>query len=123
MAVRKQEFDDEDTHIDNPKKRSRITFDVTPGLRRRIKLAALQNDLSIGEYLGDILDQIIPDEASITNRQRQPVTPEALEKLLQFREKLIRETNGQVFEDSTEIIRREREKRTRHLMGEDVYDE
>ena len=123
MAVRKQAFDDEDAHANNPKKRVRITFDVTPGLRRRIKWAALQNDLSIGEFLGNILDQVVPDEASITKRQRQPVTPEALEKLLQFREELIRETNGHVFEDSTEILRREREKRTRHLMGEDVYDE
>lgn len=122
MAVRKQEFDAEDDHVDNSKKRSRITFDVNPELRRRIKLAALQKDLSVGEYLGNILEQAVPNEASITKRQRQPISQKALEGLLQFREKLMRETNEHVFEDSTEILRREREKRTHYLMGEDVYE-
>ena len=126
MAIRKQEFDSEDDHIDSSKKRSRITFDVNPELRRRIKLAALQRDLSVGEYLGNILEQAVPqalsDEASNTKRQRQPISQKALENLLQFREKLMRETNEHVFADSAEILRREREKRTRYLMGEDVYE-
>jgi hypothetical protein len=49
-------------------------------------------------------------------KQRQPVTQKNLEQLLKFREELIKETNGQVFEDSARLIRRERIKRTRHLM-------
>ena len=52
------------------------------------------------------------------------------EHLLQFREKLEKETNGQLFEDSAEILRKEREKRTEYLMqvatgqyGKDPYAE
>lgn len=39
-----------------------------------------------------------------------------MEQLLKFREKLIKETTGQVFEDSARLIRRERIKRTKYLM-------
>ena len=51
-----------------------------------------------------------------TRKQRQPVTHENLERLLKFRERLIKETNGQVFDDSARLIRRERIKRTKYLM-------
>ena len=124
MAVRKQDIDDEGEYAKNPKKRSRITFDVSPELRRRIKMAAAQIDLSVGEYLARILEQTVPNEPPATIQKGHPITKEAIERLKQFREELIRETNGHVFEDSAELIRREREKRTRYLMGEtDVYDE
>ncbi len=65
MAVRRQDFheDEDDDMGDNAKKRTRITIDVSPEMRRRIKMAALQ------------------------------------------------------------ILRQEREKRTRHLMGEELGDE
>ena|SRR2546423_9684507 len=119
MALRKEDLDDDDEQKDNARKRSRITIDINPELRRRIKMAALEEDLSIGEYLGRILEQAVPDEASMKQRQHRPVTREAIERLLKFREELIQETNGQIFEDSAEILRQEREKRTRYLMGEE----
>jgi hypothetical protein len=120
MAVRKQDFhDDDDEQTENARKRTRITIDVSPEMRRRIKMAALQNDLSIGEYVGRILEQIVPEEALFKERQHRPVTREAIERLLSFREELIKETNGVLFEDSAEILRQEREKRTRYLMGEE----
>ena len=46
----------------NAKKRSRITIDVKPSLRRRIRLEAFKKDLSISEYLGEILDKLVPEE-------------------------------------------------------------
>ena len=58
-------------------KRSRITIDISPELRRRIKVAASQNDLSISEYLGRILEQAVPDEASIIEEEEQPRAPRA----------------------------------------------
>ena len=68
-----------------------------------------------------------------TNEPRlrgRPVSREAIERLLKFREELIQETNGQLFEDSAEILRQEREKRTEYLMqvisgeyGKDPYEE
>ena len=63
-------------------------------------------------------------------QQMRPSSRERFEQLLQFREKLILETNGLLFEDFVEILRQEREKRTEHLMqvatgqyGKDPYAE
>ncbi len=63
MALRKEEFHHEDEQQEvNTMKRSRITIDISPELRRRIKVAASQRDVSISEYLGDILEENVPDE-------------------------------------------------------------
>lgn len=58
----------------------------------------------------------------------RPSSRERFERLLQFREKLELETNGQLFEDSVEILSQERAKRTEQLMqvatgqyGKDPY--
>ena len=70
------------------------------------------------------------DETNEPRLRERPVTREAIERLLKFREELIQETNGQLFEDSAEILRQEREKRTEYLMqvlsgeyGKDPYEE
>ena len=121
MAVRKQVFDDDDDNAENPKKRSRIAFDVNPALRRRIKMAAARKDLSIGEYLGPILEQNVPDEPATSIRQGHPVTKETIERLKRTRAEIMQERQGRPFtENSTEMLRQEREKRTHYLMGEDV---
>src|SRR6266436_3617750 len=97
MALRKEDFDDEDEHREaNTMKRSRITIDISPELRRRIKMAALQNDSSISEYVGDILEKNVPDEANVILEEEHPVTPD-------------------FFEDSAEMIRQMREERTKYL--------
>jgi hypothetical protein len=100
-------------------KRSPITIEVSPELRRRIKLAATQNDLSVSEYLSRILNEVVPDEASMTQQERRPVTPEFLEQVYRVRERIIHESGGHIFEDSAERIRQQREERTRQLMGEE----
>lgn len=119
MALRKEDLDADDEQRDNAKKRSRITIDISPELRRRIKMAALQEDLSIGEYLGHILEQAVPDEASMIQRQRRPVTNKTLERLSKLSDEIIESRGGKLFEDSTEMIRQMREERTRYLMGEE----
>ena len=130
MALRKEDLDDDDEQRDNAKKRSRITIDLSPELRRRIKMAALQNDLPIGEYVGRILEQTVPDEASMIQRQRRPVTNKTLERLSKISDEIMESRGGKLFEDSAELIRREREKRTEYLMqvisgeyGKDPYEE
>lgn len=77
-------------------------------------MAALQNDLSIGEYLGRILEQVVPDEEA-TTRQRHPATRRMSEELRQLREEILQDRNGQPFEDSTEMIRQMREECSREL--------
>ena len=65
------------------------------------------------------------DETNELQLRGLPVSREAIERLLKFREELIQETNGQLFEDSAEILRQEREKRTKQLMqaATGQYDE
>lgn len=116
MALCKEDFDDEDEHQEaSTMKRSRITIDISPELRRRIKIAALQNDLSISEYVGDILEKSVPGEANVILEEEHPVTPDYLEQILRARERIMRESKGQLFEDSAEMIRQMREERTKYL--------
>ena len=75
-------------------------------------------------------EQIVPDEANKASRQWRPVTSETFERLRQIREEIMKDRNGELFEDSAEILRREREKRTEYLMqvftgqyGKDPYEE
>ena len=121
MAAQRQRYDDNDEHTEteNTKKRVRLTFDVTPDLRRRIKLAAVKDNLTLNEYLGQVLDEVVPVEEEIMQKQRQPVSREAIERLLQFRQELIKETNGIVFDDTAEILHQEREKRLNQLTGDE----
>src|SRR5258706_5511370 len=103
MALRKEDMYYNDDQEARNTKRTRITIDVSPELRRRIKMAATQNDLSISEYLGRILDEAVPDEVSIT-QPKHPATQKMLEELMQVRDGILRERNGQPFVDSTAMI-------------------
>ena len=95
-------------------KRTRLIIDISPELRRRIKIAAAQKERSVKAYVEEILEQTIPAEP-VGQRPRQPVTKETLERLDKAREAIMRDNPGHVFEDSVEIIRQMREERTRHL--------
>jgi hypothetical protein len=105
-----------DDHNKLPGKRPRLMIDISPELRRRIKIAAAQKDLSIREYVEDILEQVVPpEEAGVGERQPRPVSRESLERLLRTREQIIQERQGRPFTDSTEIIRQMREERSKYL--------
>lgn len=120
MAVEKRYMDDDHDgeEKNTARKRSRITIDVTPALRRRIRLAALQKDLSISEFVGSVLDENIPDEESLSRRQGQPITREAIERLRRVRKEILEEHGGKLFEDTAALIDEMRDERTRELMGE-----
>ncbi len=118
MALRKEqidEFHDEENRV--MKERTRITIDVSPELRKRIKVAAAENGISISEYLGHILEESVPVKHPEITRGH-PVTLEAIERLRRLREQIFQENNGQFFEDSSELLYQQREERTRQLMGE-----
>ena len=113
MATQSQYSDDQNKL---PGKRPRLMIDISPELRRRIKIAAAQKDLSIREYVEDILDQAVPSEEShIKNRQPRPVSRESLQRLLRTREQIKQGRQGQPFTDSTELIRQMREERSEYL--------
>ena len=70
------------------------------------------------------------DKTNEPQLRGRPITREAIERLRQIREEIMKDRNGELFEDSTELIRREREKRTEYLMqvisgeyGKDPYKE
>jgi hypothetical protein len=115
MALRKEDMYYNDDQEARTTKRSRITIDVSPELRRRIKMAATQNDLSISEYLGRILDEAVPEDVSLRKQERHPVTPEYVQRVLQVRERIMQESGGQLFEDSAERVRQMRDERTKYL--------
>ena len=110
MVMQSQYNDD---HNRLPGKRTRLMIDISPELRRRIKIAAAQKDLSIREYVEDILDQTVPPEDAHTKkRQPHPVSRKSLQQLLQTKEQIIQDRQGKPFTDSTEIIRQMREEDT-----------
>jgi hypothetical protein len=112
MAMHSQYSDD---HNKLPGKRPRLIIDISPELRRRIKIAAAQKDLSIREYVEDILDQAVPSEKSfLEKRERGQLNSAAIEDLLKTREEIMRAHPGQVF-DSVETLHQLREERIKEL--------
>ena len=106
---------DSDEHNKLPGKRPRLIIDISPELRRRIKIAAAQKDLSIREYVEDILDQAVPPEKSLLEkRERGRLNSAAIDDLLKTREEIMRAHPGQVF-DSVETLRQLREERLKEL--------
>jgi hypothetical protein len=97
-------------------KRPRLMIDISHSLRRRIKVAAAQRDLSINEYVGNILEQTVPaEEVNKPDKQVRPISHESLERLLSTRKQIIQERQGQPFDDSNELIWQMREERSQHL--------
>lgn len=121
---------DSDDMMSLPKARSHITIDITVNseLYRRIRLVAKLNNLSLNEYIEHTLGEAVSDEASLTQPQHRPMTREAIEQLREISEKIMQDRGGKPFEeDSTELLRQEREERTRYLMelhgGDDTNGE
>jgi hypothetical protein len=115
VAQRKEDMSHNKHQVAPTTKRSRITIDISPELRRRIKLAALQHDLSIGEYVGDILEETVPKEENTAQRQHRPITHEAIERLKRISEQIMQDRGGKLFENNAEMIRQMREERSKYL--------
>lgn len=105
MAMR--QYDDDQTDD--------ILIHLVPELRRRIKIAAAQSNLSVQEYIERILEQTVPPEGNFAQIHTGRLNRAAVDELLRFREELKRAHPGQVFEDSVETLRQIREERTREL--------
>lgn len=112
MALREQDFNN-NMQQSTRKKRSRITFEVSPEMQERIKLLALLNRSSIGEYLEPILDEVLPKTVDIV-QERRPITQETVDGFRQFREEMQRK-HGKQSTDSVDIIHQMREERTKEL--------
>jgi hypothetical protein len=112
MATQRQ-FSDDQRRL--PGKRPRLMIDISPELRRRIKIAAAQKELSIREYVEDILERVVPPETNfLEKRERGQLNNAAIEDLLKTREEIMRAHPGQVF-DSVETLHQIREERLKEL--------
>lgn len=105
MAI-KHQYDDDQTDD--------FIISVVPELRRRIKLAAAQSNLSVQDYVEHLLEQVVPPETTPLQRTGR-LNRAAVDKLLQTREAIRRAHPGQVFEDSSELIHEAHEERAREL--------
>lgn len=83
---------------------SDLIINIHPQLRRRLTVAAAQSNLSVEEYVGSILEQVVPPEANNTQRSGR-LNRAAVDELLKYREEIKRAHPGQVFEDSVELLR------------------
>ena len=93
-------------------RRPRISIDVTPELRRRIRLAAAAQDMSVTQYCREILTRHLRQEADQEDARRDRAL-EALEMARRFRERVFGDRI--LTPDSVELIREAREERLRQL--------
>lgn len=93
-------------------KRPRISIDVTPELRRRIRLAAAARDMSATEYCREMLTRHLRQEADGEDARRERAL-EALERARRLRERTF--GDRVLTPDSAELIREAREERLRQL--------
>lgn len=94
---------------------SDLILHIEPPLRRRLRLAAAQSHLSEEEYVGRLLEHVVPPESESVQQSSGPLNRAAVEELKQYREAIRHAHPGQVFEDSVELLRQAREERMREL--------
>jgi hypothetical protein len=97
-----------------PKRRTRLIIDISPELRRRIKIAAAERDLSVREYVEQILESTVAP-ASATALPRRRMTQEDAARLNRASEAFEQAHPGVLHEDSAELVRQMREERAAHL--------
>lgn len=115
MALRKDEFhheSDERKSIDqaHSTQRHRLTIDISAELDERIQEAAEQSNVSIEQYLEDVLNDVVP-----ISHLWKPLNPEGIERLRQFQTQLLEERGGVPFGNSVELLREAREEREKEL--------
>jgi hypothetical protein len=97
------------------KKRTRISLDMSPELRRRIKVEAAKRDVTVRAYLEDIIERaVLTDEHART----ESVVASPIESLLRLRDELVAAHPEIRLGDSTELLRRAREQRARSIDSE-----
>ncbi len=116
MEPEKTISDDDNALASNEKTRKwiRLSFNVTPDLRRRIKLAALNQNLSLSKYLAKVLEKVVPFEEEITEARYHPVTNKTLEAVDRIRERLMQGREENFFGDSVESVRQMRDERSNY---------
>lgn len=112
MAVRRHEHDDD--HTEDTENETDSKIEISPEIRQRIKRAATKNNLSVEEYLERMIEQAEKHDI-VLQEQRKPLTQEKLVAIFRAIEEIQQHTQGQIFDDPVEVIRKMREERTQEL--------
>ena len=91
--------------------RPRLTLDISPSLKRRIKVAAAAQEMPVSAYVMRFLEQAVPSAESLTRVSDGSITVETLR-----RADALRSQQAAPFpEDSADFIRGARERRHSQL--------
>ncbi len=71
MATEEKPGEGERPAEKHEKRRTRVMVDVSPELRRRIKVAAERSDLSIRAYIARVLEQAVPKDGGKQQPEQQ----------------------------------------------------
>jgi hypothetical protein len=91
--------------------RPRLTLDIPPALRRRIKVAAAAEDLSVSTYVTRLLDRAVPARGAARRTPEGIIPTETLHRFATLRA----EQAAPFPEDSADLIREARIERENQL--------
>jgi hypothetical protein len=91
--------------------RPRLTLDIPTALRRRIKVAAAADDLSVSAYVTRLLDRAVPDGRAVRRTADGIITTETMHLFATLRA----EQAAPFPEDSADLIREARMERENQL--------
>lgn len=91
--------------------RPRLTVDIGPALKRRIKVAAAAQDMPVSAYVARVLEQAVPVSEAVVKASDGAITPNMMRRAEQLRA----EQRAPFPEDSADLIREAREQRYTQL--------
>ena len=94
-----------------PTSRPRLTVDINPALKRRIKVAAAAQDLPVSAYIARVLEQAVPTADTVAKAPDGAITQEMIQRAAALRA----EQKAPFPEDSADLIREARKQRDAQL--------
>jgi len=91
--------------------RPRLTIDISPSLKRRLKVAAAAQDMPVSAYIARVLEQAVPATETIAKGADGTITTEMIQRAAALRA----EQKAPFPEDSADLIREAREQRDAQL--------
>ena len=91
--------------------RPRLTVDISPALKRRIKVAAAAQDIPVSSYVARVLEQSVPAADAVA----KPSNGEVTSAMVRRADKLKAEQRATFPEDSADLIRESGEQRNAQL--------
>ena len=65
--------------------RPRLTVDISPTLKRRIKVAAAAREMPVSAYIARVLEQAVPAADAVTNASDGTINPEMIRRAAPLR--------------------------------------